>query len=168
MKLWHGSHLLFSQFNTLNWGNGAGGCDIGLGIYLAGNRAGGEYYAHYAAISRGCGYLYEVSVDADPDQLLDLSPKPTNLQREMSLQDFMRLREAYGDDRFTTLLIRNGIRAVRSQHDCNPNLGSTVLCIQPALIRIENVWKCNRAPLSWECLAELPQPAVGDYIPAEA
>ena len=167
MKLWHGSHLLFSQFNTHNLGHGAGGSDLGLGIYLAENRAGGEYYAHYAAISRNTGYLYEVSMDADHYQVLDLTQRPSNLQREMSSEDFNKLRAAYGDERFTQLLLRNGIRAIRNQQIFNPNLGYTVLCLQPSLMRIENVWACKRAPLSWEFVMGLSEVAPYEHSIAE-
>ena len=152
MKLWHGSPYFFTQFSAINWAQGAGGGDIGMGIYLAENRAGGEYYAHYPAITRGSGYLYQVSLPIEEAQILDLSVVAGRESREITWNTFTHLRVMLGDDELNCFLARKGIQAIRSRHECNPTFGATILCIQPGLLRIENTWKCKRAPLSWELI----------------
>lgn len=94
LKAYHGSRTLFSRFSWSAIGSGEGSQLFGYGFYFSASKGVASAY-----VSDG-GHIYEVSIDADPDQLIDTT-KPIAEQsdtvkaalKKLGLDDAVRMSQ---------------------------------------------------------------------------
>ena len=94
IKAYHGSPHDFDKFSTENIGTGEGLQNYGKGLYFAEREGTAEAYK---TSGKTKGHMYEVNIDASPDELVDYS-LPLNKQSKAVQEVVQEYKKGYGND----------------------------------------------------------------------
>jgi hypothetical protein len=137
--VWHGSNVLFGQFSLQFMGAGEGGTGIPYGIYFAEKRKGGEYFARYLAGPSGRGYLYEVELTLQTDEILEEDQSDRECLNRLG-DTLLSIRAKYKPVELACFLRSRGIHCCKLWEGTKPDHGFTYRCLTPeraSIIRIE-------------------------------
>ena len=94
IKAYHGSPHDFDKFSTENIGTGEGLQNYGKGLYFAEREGTAEAYK---TSGKTKGHMYEVNIDASPDELVDYS-LPLNKQSKAVQEVVQEYKKGYEND----------------------------------------------------------------------
>lgn len=94
IKAYHGSPHNFDKFSTENIGTGEGAQAYGKGMYFAESEGTAETYKTSGKTE---GYMYEVNIDASPEELIDYS-LPLNKQSKAVQEVVQEYKKGYGNE----------------------------------------------------------------------
>jgi hypothetical protein len=149
MQAWHGTHRQFEAFSTNYIGTGEGGDGLGWGLYFSENREGGEYFARYAAASKGTGYLYRVTLDLQEHELIHLGTEDSAPTKHFLWSQYDDRKLQVGNRVYAKLLLAAHNHAVLAEEGTKPSHGKTILCLSPERVRIDDVFSLSPSPYEW-------------------